>query len=53
MKTTGKVRVWHMKVLFIGGTGTISSEITRQHALDNYEVWLLNGGNHNSIFQLM
>lgn len=36
-----------MKALLIGGTGTISSAITRQLALDNHEVWLLNRGNHN------
>lgn len=36
-----------MKVLLIGGTGTISSAITRQLATQNHEVWLLNRGNHN------
>ncbi len=36
-----------MKVLFIGGTGTISSAITRELARQGEEVWLLNRGNHN------
>ena len=33
-----------MKVLFIGGTGTISSAITRQLAESSNELWLLNRG---------
>lgn len=33
-----------MKILLIGGTGTISSAITRQLSTD-HEVWLLNRGN--------
>lgn len=37
-----------MKALLIGGTGTISSAITRQLASMNHEVWLLNRGNSNS-----
>ncbi len=37
-----------MKVLFIGGTGTISSAITRKLATMDNEVWLLNRGNNNS-----
>ncbi len=36
-----------MKVLFIGGTGTISSAITKLLAKENNEVWLLNRGTHN------
>ncbi|HCW52283.1 MAG TPA: NAD-dependent dehydratase [Clostridium sp.] len=36
-----------MKALLIGGTGTISSAITQQLALQNHEVWLLNRGNRN------
>ena len=34
-----------MKILFIGGTGTISSAITRQLAESEHELWLLNRGN--------
>ena len=34
-----------MKILFIGGTGTISSAITRQLADSEHELWLLNRGN--------
>ena len=34
-----------MKILIIGGTGTISSAITRQLAASNHELWLLNRGN--------
>ena len=33
-----------MKILLIGGTGTISSAITRQLAESNHELWLLNRG---------
>lgn len=33
-----------MKILIIGGTGTISSAITRQLAGDGHELWLLNRG---------
>ncbi len=36
-----------MKVLFIGGTGTISMAITRQLLASGNEVWLLNRGNRN------
>lgn len=36
-----------MKILFIGGTGTISSAITRQLAETEHEVYLLNRGNNN------
>ena len=36
-----------LKVLFIGGTGQISSAIVRRLAADeNYDVWLLNRGNN-------
>ena len=31
-----------MKILMIGGTGTISSAITRQLATSGHELWLLN-----------
>ncbi len=34
-----------MKILLIGGTGTISSAITRQLAATDHELWLLNRGN--------
>ncbi|MDO4331920.1 MAG: SDR family oxidoreductase [Eubacteriales bacterium] len=37
-----------MKVLFIGGTGTISSAISRQLLEAGHELWLINRGNHNS-----
>jgi nucleoside-diphosphate-sugar epimerase len=33
-----------MKILMIGGTGTISSAITRQLAENDHELWLLNRG---------
>ena len=33
-----------MKILMIGGTGTISSAITRQLSESNNELWLLNRG---------
>lgn len=36
-----------MKILMIGGTGTISSAITRQLSADGHELWLLNRGNHS------
>ncbi len=34
-----------MKILIIGGTGTISSAITRQLAAQGQDLWLLNRGN--------
>ena len=34
-----------MKILLIGGTGTISSAITRQLAAAEHDLWLLNRGN--------
>ena len=34
-----------MKILFIGGTGTISSAITRLLAANGHDLWLLNRGN--------
>ena len=37
-----------MRILFIGGTGTISSAITRQLAVSGHELWLLNRGNRQS-----
>jgi len=33
-----------MKILLIGGTGTISSAITRQLAESGHDLWLLNRG---------
>ena len=41
-----------MRALFIGGTGTISSEIVRQLSLDSmWEVWVLNRGNRSVLPQ--
>ena len=37
-----------MKILLIGGTGTISSAITRQLAEDHHELWLLNRGSRKN-----
>ena len=37
-----------MKILFIGGTGTISSAITQQLATTEHELWLINRGNRKS-----
>ena len=37
-----------MKILMIGGTGTISSAITRQLAQSGHELWLLNRGNRKN-----
>ena len=37
-----------MKILLIGGTGTISSAITRQLAAGGHDLWLLNRGNRRS-----
>ena len=37
-----------MKILIIGGTGTISSAITRQLAASGHDLWLLNRGNRKS-----
>ena len=37
-----------MKILMIGGTGTISSAITRQLAQSEHELWLLNRGNRQA-----
>jgi nucleoside-diphosphate-sugar epimerase len=39
-----------MKVLFIGGTGTISSAITRQLLEQGHELYLLNRGSRNGEF---
>ena len=36
-----------MKILIIGGTGTISSAITRQLAAEGHDLWLLNRGNRS------
>ena len=40
-----------MKVLFIGGTGTISAEITRRAVQSGWEVFLLNRGNRKNEFK--
>ena len=37
-----------MKILLIGGTGTISSAITRQLAESGHDLWLLNRGNRQA-----
>lgn len=37
-----------MKILIIGGTGTISSAITRQLAAGGHDLWLLNRGTRRS-----
>ena len=37
-----------MKILLIGGTGTISSAITRQLATSGHDLWLLNRGNRKN-----
>ncbi|MBQ3630282.1 MAG: SDR family oxidoreductase [Prevotella sp.] len=37
-----------MKILMIGGTGTISSAITRQLAASGHDLWLLNRGNRKN-----
>ncbi len=37
-----------MKILLIGGTGTISSAITRQLAAAGHDLWLLNRGNRKA-----
>lgn len=37
-----------MKVLLIGGTGTISMAITKQLAGSDCETWLLNRGSRNA-----
>lgn len=36
-----------MKVLLIGGTGTISSAISKRLLKEGHELWLINRGNHN------
>ena len=37
-----------MKILIVGGTGTISSAITRQLAASGHNLWLLNRGNRKN-----
>ena len=37
-----------MKILIIGGTGTISSAITRQLSAEGHDLWLLNRGNRKN-----
>lgn len=39
-----------MKVLFIGGTGTISTAISRKLLKEGHELYLINRGNRNDIF---
>ncbi|MGN6713037.1 SDR family oxidoreductase [Anaerocolumna jejuensis] len=39
-----------MKVLFIGGTGTISTAISKKLAEDGHDLYLLNRGSRNNIF---
>lgn len=36
-----------MKALFIGGTGTISTAISKKLLESGHELWLINRGNHN------
>mgnify|MGYP000509020742 FL=1 len=36
-----------MKALFIGGTGTISTAISRKLLEEGHELWLINRGNRN------
>lgn len=36
-----------MKILLIGGTGTISTQISHQLALQGHDLWLLNRGNRS------
>lgn len=38
----------YMKVLLIGGSGTISSAVTRKLISENHEVYVLNRGNRNN-----
>ncbi len=38
-----------MKILMIGGTGTISSAITKELAASGHELWLLNRGNRSEM----
>ena len=39
-----------MKALFIGGTGTISTEISKQLADLGHELYLINRGSNNELF---
>ena len=38
----------NMRILFVGGTGTISMAITRLLAGQGHELYLLNRGNRNA-----
>ena len=38
-----------MKVLFIGGTGTISMAISKLVLQKGWELWLINRGNRNNV----
>ncbi len=40
-----------MKALFIGGTGTISTEISKQLSQGGHELYLINRGNSNSLLK--
>ena len=40
-----------MKILFIGGTGTISMAISKQLLREGHELWLLNRGNRNGALE--
>lgn len=40
-----------MKVLFIGGTGTISAAISRQLIEQNHQLYVINRGNRNDVLQ--
>lgn len=37
-----------MKILIIGGTGTISSAVTRELVVDGHDLWVINRGNRNA-----
>lgn len=49
VKFSRKLEVYGMKVLFIGGTGTISTAISRKLAEKNVDLYLLNRGNRNDV----
>ena len=38
-----------MKILMIGGTGTISYDATKYFLAQNHDVYLLNRGNRNNL----
>ena len=49
--TTDPLRRYNMRILLIGGTGTISMAITKLLLSGDNEVYLLNRGNRNTGFQ--